>query len=426
MKGIRITRPRGVSDVFPNVTPAWQELDRRFRPVFHSFGFGEVRTPIFEHTDLFLRGVGTDTDIVAKEMYSFADRAERSLTLRPEATAGVVRAYLEGGLSAAPQPVKLYYIHAPMFRYDRPAVDRYRQFHQTGAELFGASAPAADAEVVTLAHALIQASGLRQAEVRINSIGCSTCRPTYRQTLLEYYRPHVAAMCGDCQSRYERNPLRLLDCKVPADAALAKAAPSAIDSLCSDCNEHFSKVQWLLTAAAVPHRVDPSIVRGLDYYTRTVFEVVVGTAGALCGGGRYDGLVETLGGPPTPAVGFAIGVERLLAAMERTGVAMPSVESPDVFVAVESETQRARAFGLTTALRDQGFAVETDLMDRGLRAQLRHADRLGVPYVAVLTDSTETGGIALRDMRHGTQTTVHPNELASIVRQGHPEPHQGT
>ncbi len=423
MKGIRITRPRGVSDVFPNATPAWQELDLRFRRLFHGFGFGEVRTPMFEHTDLFLRGVGADTDIVAKEMYSFADRAGRSLTLRPEATAGVVRAYLEGGLSAAPQPVKLYYVNAPMFRYDRPAVDRYRQFHQSGAELFGASGPAADAEVIALAHALIREFGLGQAEVCINSIGCSTCRPAYRQTLLEYYRPHIATMCADCQSRYERNPLRLLDCKVPADASLATGAPSAIDSLCRDCAEHFSQVQMLLSAAGVAYQVDPGIVRGLDYYTRTVFEVVAGTAGSLCGGGRYDGLVEALGGPPTPAVGFAVGVERLLSAMERAGVKMPKAEAPEVFLAAEGETQRLSAFRLAAALRGEGLTVETDLMDRGLRAQLRHAARLGVPYVAVLTDPAEAGVIALRDMRRGTQATVRPNEIAPIVRVGGSQPH---
>lgn len=416
MKGARIPKPRGVADILPDMAGAWQVLDATFRLQFRRYGFGEVRTPIFEQTDLFLRGVGEDTDIVAKEMYSFSDRAGRSLTLRPEGTAGVARAYLEGGLSAAPQPVKMFYSSAPMFRYDRPAVDRYRQFHQTGAEIFSAAAPAADAEMIALAHALLAAAGLGEAEVRLNSVGCSACRPVYRQRLLDYYRPHIDGMCADCRSRYERNPLRLLDCKVPSDAALAEGAPTASDSLCADCAAHFSAVGNLLSAAAVPFRVDPGIVRGLDYYTRTVFEVVAGDAGALCGGGRYDGLVEALGGPPTPAVGFAIGIERLLAAMGRAGTGIPGSESLDLFIAFEQESRQSDAFRLAALLRREGLAVETDLMGRSLRAQLRHADRLGTRFVAVLPDNATHGLLTLRDMRTGAETDVRHEDLVAFVR----------
>jgi histidyl-tRNA synthetase len=408
----RVVRPRGVEDVLPDEAAAWQRLEAVARELFRRFGFREIRTPIFEHTDLFLRGVGEDTDIVSKEMYTFVDRAGRSLTLRPEATAGVVRAFLEGGLQAAPQPVKLFYAAAPMFRYDRPAVGRYRQFHQTGVEVLGAAAPAADAEVVALAHAFLREAGVPNPLVRLNSIGCPVCRPRYRERLLAYYAPHADELCPDCRVRLARNPLRLLDCKVPEDARLAAGAPRAVDALCADCAAHFAGVQELLRAASVPFALDPGIVRGLDYYTRTVFEVVGEETGALLGGGRYDGLVETLGGPPTPAVGFALGMERLLAVLRRAGSAPEGKGGPDAFVASAEAAYAVQAFRLAARLRAAGFAAESDLVGRGLRAQLRHADRLGARFALVLGEGeAQQGMVSVRDMRTGAQQAVPLAEL---------------
>jgi histidyl-tRNA synthetase len=414
MSGVRVARPRGTEDLLPAAAEALRRLDDAFRAVFRLYGFREIRTPLFEHTDLFLRGVGEDTDVVAKEMYSFADRAGRSLTLRPEGTAGVVRAYLDGGLQAAPQPVKLFYSAAPMFRYDRPAEGRYRQFHQAGVELLGTPEPAADAETVALAAALLTAAGMTGVGIHLNSIGCPVCRPVYRQRLLEYYRPHVAGMCADCQARYGRNPLRLLDCKVPADAALAAGAPRAVDTLCAACAEHFQRVQQLLSAAGVPWELDHGIVRGLDYYTRTVFEAVGGAEGTLCGGGRYDGLVETLGGPATPAVGFALGMERLLAALARAGLAPAQASAPEAFVVGEDP---AAAFVLAQRLRAQGIAVEADLSARSARAQMRQADRLGARVAILLGGpSAAPDTLTLRDLRSGAQQVVPADRVAEWLR----------
>ncbi len=415
---MKVARPRGVDDLLPDAAGAWQRLDMLARSVCHRFGFHEIRTPVFEHTDLFLRGVGEDTDIVAKEMYTFPDRAGRSLTLRPEGTAGVVRAYLEGGLQAAPQPIKLFYASAPMFRYDRPAVGRYRQFHQTGVEVFGAASPAADAEVITLAHALFAEAGLTQAEVRLNSVGCPTCRPRYRERLLAYYRPHIDNLCADCRVRYERNPLRLLDCKVPSCARLAAGAPTVSEYLCEGCAAHFATLRELLSTADVPFTADPGIVRGLDYYTRTVFEVVSGDAGALCGGGRYDGLVETLGGPSVPAVGFAIGIERLLDALARAGGRAEPGEGPCVFVVCAGEGLLADTLRLTSRLRAAGVSAEFDLLGRGVRAQMKHADRIRARFVMVLgEEEAERRVVAIRDMRTGVQEDVAADAVAEWVKE---------
>jgi histidyl-tRNA synthetase len=377
----------------------------------------EIRTPMFEHTDLFQRGVGEDTDVVAKEMYTFTDRGGRSVTLRPEGTAGVVRAYLEHGMHAGAQPAKLGYVSAPMFRYDRPEAGRTRQFHQMGVEVLGAASPMADAEAIAVAHSLIAETGLPESLVRLNSVGDSVCRPAYREKLRAYYAPHLDELCPDCRLRYERNPLRLLDCKEPSCAPLVAGAPSPLDSLCAECAEHFAGVQAFLTAAAVPFAVDASIVRGLDYYTRTVFEVVHPTLGALCGGGRYDGLVEELGGPATPAVGFALGVERLLLAAREAGVDGGAEAGPDVFLVCASEELRPEAFRMVTAWRAAGLAAETDLVGRSFRAQMRHADRLRARFAGVLgADEQARGTVALRDMASGAQEEVAAGEAAAWLQ----------
>jgi histidyl-tRNA synthetase len=410
MSSPRLAAPRGMPDILPPEVAQWRRVEAIARQVFSQAGFQEIRTPLVEATELFLRGVGEATDIVDKEMYTFVDRGGRSVTLRPEGTAGVVRAYLEHGMYAGPQPTKLSYVSAPMFRYDRPEAGRYRQFFQTGVEVLGAASPTADAEVVATAHRLIVEAGLGEATVRLNSVGDDACRPRYREALLAYYRPHLKELCPDCQVRYHRNPLRLLDCKEASCAPLVAAAPSILDALCSDCRAHLEGVEELLQAAGVPFQVDPRIVRGLDYYTRTVFEVVHPRLGAVCGGGRYDGLVEQLGGPPTPAVGFALGMERLLLALREAGVEVPS-PSPTVFLVCAAPELRPQAFALLTRWRAAGVWAEMDLADRSLRAQMRHADRLGVRYVAVYGPSeAQAGAITVREMATGTQTALPLDE----------------
>lgn len=400
--------------MLPREAARWRALESHFHRVAARYGYGEVRTPLIEHVELFQRSVGDDTDIVEKEMYVFEDRAGRRLALRPEGTAGVVRAFLEGGLASAPLPVKLYYVSSAMFRYDRPEAGRYRQFHQAGAEVLGSGDPAADAEVIALAFDLLAGLGLAGLELRLNSIGCPRCRPAYRERLRAHYRTYLDGLCEDCRRRFDGNPLRLLDCKV--DRAPAEAAPPLTAFLCDECTRHFRALQHYLDALAVPFVLDARLVRGLDYYTRTVFEVTHGRLGAqssLCGGGRYDGLVEGLGGPPTPAVGFALGVERLLLALEREGLAPEAPAPPDAFVAAAGDAVRAEALALAARLRRAGLAVETDLVGRSLKAQLKHAARLGAPVVVVVGEEERARGtVVLRDMERGEQEEVAADDLA--------------
>lgn len=416
-------RPRGTNDILPDEAARWRHVESLYRRTFLCAGYGEIRTPVFEHTELFQRGVGADTDIVEKEMYSFTDRGGRSVTLRPEGTAPVVRAYLEHGLHGQPQPIKLFYVSSPMFRYDRPQAGRYRQFHQAGAEVFGAADPAADAEVIALAAGFFRALGLRGFSVRLNSIGCPGCRPAYRERLRTYYAPHLGAVCDDCRRRFEQNPLRLLDCK--RDRALAAGAPSVLEHLCGDCASHFRAVQEYLHDLGVDFVLDPGIVRGLDYYTRTVFEVVHGQLGAqssLCGGGRYDGLVEACGGPPTPAVGFALGMERLLLTLQQEGVALPVSGGLDVFVAIaggagEADQARRAAAVLVARLRAEGVSADMDLAGRSLKAQMRYAAKYPARFVAIMgEEELARGTVALRDMERGTQEELSLGAVVERVR----------
>ena len=315
------TAPRGTKDILPRDVEAWRYLERTMREICAQYGYLEIRTPVFEHTELFLRGIGETTDVVEKEMYTFTDRGERSLTLRPENTASAVRSYVENKMYADPAPTKLFYI-GPMFRYDRPQAGRYRQFHQFGVEALGVEGPNIDAEIILLAVQILQTLGLKDLKLKVNSVGCPKCRPLHREKLQEYFRPHLGEMCKDCQSRFDRNPLRLLDCKNPHDQELAAGAPSLEECLCEECKTHFEGLKELLTAAGVDYVVDHNLVRGLDYYTKTAFEIQyapLGAQSAVCGGGRYDGLIEEIGGPATPGIGFAMGMERVLLAIERAG-----------------------------------------------------------------------------------------------------------
>ncbi|ADU51354.1 histidyl-tRNA synthetase [Thermaerobacter marianensis DSM 12885] len=417
----RIQRPRGTYDVTPQEAPRWQALEARIRDVAARFGFGELRTPVIEARELFQRTVGETTDIVQKEMYVLTPPgSDRQLVLRPEGTAAAVRAYLENGLHNGPQPVKLFYIQ-PMFRHERPQAGRYRQHVQFGVEIFGAGEATADAEIIALAVTLFAELGLEGLEVHLNSIGCPVCRPRYRQALLEYYRPRAAELCSDCRARLETNPLRLLDCKVPADQPHKAGAPRTVDYLCDACRDHFDQLQAALAALGIAYRLDSGLVRGLDYYTRTVFEIKYGGLGAqdtVCGGGRYDGLIELLGGPPTPGVGFGMGLERLLLTLEALGRVPGAARPLHAFVAVTGQVPRARVLALVQDLRRAGLAVDMDHVGRSLKAQLRAAARLPVRYAVILGDEEWAAGQAtVRHLESGAQRRVALAELAAALRE---------
>lgn len=401
--------PRGTNDILPGSVGRWQYLERIVRETCERHGYREIRLPIFEHTEVFARGVGATTDIVEKEMYTLEDRSGRSLTLRPEGTAQVVRAFIEHKLYGQALPLKVYYI-GPMFRYERPQKGRYRQFHQFGVEAFGSASPLLDVEMIALPISLYRAVGLHEFEVHINSIGCSTCRPAYRERLTEYLSAHRAALCSTCQDRLERNPLRVLDCKNPTCRELTEGAPKSFEHLCDECAEHFSAVRSGLDGLGIRYVLNSRLVRGLDYYSRTVFELIgldLGAQDALGGGGRYDGLVEECGGPPTPAVGFAVGMERLLLSLEARG-ALPSEESaPYVYVAALGDAARSRALEIAFALRDKGLGAELDYEGRSLKAQMRSAQRSGAGYVLIIGDEElAKGEVVVKKMDTGEQSTV--------------------
>ncbi|HXP91858.1 MAG TPA: histidine--tRNA ligase [Candidatus Binatia bacterium] len=399
MAAPKITAPRGTADVYPPESAEWNRLEAQIRTLAHRFGYGEIRTPMFEATELFVRGVGETTDIVEKEMYTFVDKGGRSMTLRPEWTAPVVRAVLQHNLLAQ-GPLRLYYI-GPFFRYERPQAGRYRQANQFGVECLGYGEPEADVEVMQLAMQLVLQHGIADAKLQINSIGDEGCRPAYRQALLAYFRPHIAALSGDSQRRLERNPLRLLDSKSPEDAPFIASAPKFIDYLCAPCRAHFDAIVRYLDAAKVPYALDPLIVRGFDYYTRTVFEIrseALGAQNALCGGGRYDGLVESLGGPPTPAVGFGLGIERFLMVLRARGGQGEPARSGFQAIALG---ERARSFltSIVAALRGDGVMAFMDYGDRKLTAQFKAADRNGARYAVIVGDEElAKGEVVLRDL----------------------------
>lgn len=402
-------RPKGTNDFLPQETWKWQYVEQILREVCRQYGYGELRTPIFEHTELFQRGVGETTDIVEKEMYTFLDKGGRSVTLRPEGTAAAARAYLENRLQAGPQPVKVYYI-GPMFRYDKPQAGRYRQFHQFGIEVFGSDEPVVDAEVIAMAMEIYRRLGIKDLELNINSVGCPVCRARHREALQEFLRPQLASLCKDCQNRFERNPLRILDCKQEGCQAATRGAPTITRQLCPDCKEHFDQVQTLLKALCVPFTVNERLVRGLDYYTKTAFEIMVREIGAqssICGGGRYNGLVGELGGEDVPGIGFALGLERTILTMEKQGVAWPEAAGTQVFVAVLGTEAREQALVLTQQLRSRGLAAETDLLGRSLKAQLKQADRLKVSYTVIVGgDELQRGEVQLRSMSDSSQQAI--------------------
>ena len=389
-----INIPKGTKDVLPQDSYKWQFVESTAREVAKLFQVKEIRTPTFEHTELFQRGVGDTTDIVTKEMYTFKDKGDRSITLKPEGTAGAVRAFIENGLANGVLPAKMYYI-TPAFRYERPQAGRLREFHQFGVEIFGAKAAQTDAECIVMADTLLKKLGLK-VKLYINSIGCPTCRAAYNKALKDFFAPKLDGLCHDCKTRFEKNPLRLLDCKEEECKKVNANAPSILDYLCEDCHAHFEEVKACLDLSGVEYEIDARIVRGLDYYTRTVFEFVstaIGAQGTVCAGGRYDGLIASLGGNPMPAVGFAAGIERLLIVMEQTGVEIPAAEAPTVYLAGMDAECRKKAFELAVALRKNGVFAEIDHMERSVKAQFKYADKLGAKYVAVIGGNELADGV---------------------------------
>lgn len=397
---------KGMKDVLPSESARWRALEREMRKAALLNGYREIRTPVVEHTELFARSAGESSDVVRKEMYTFMDKGDRSITLKPESTAGTVRAFLESGLHAQALPCKMYYINAPHFRYEAPQSGRLREHHQFGMECFGAAQPSADAELIVLVINLLSSFGLKNLSVRINSIGCPNCRPAYQQNFREYLQDKKDQLCKTCQERMEINPMRALDCKEKSCKEALTDAPEMLGHLCDECREHFELLKQYLEAAGVKYTVDPRIVRGLDYYTKTVFEIVTGTENGeltVCGGGRYDKLVEEIGGPSIPAVGFGMGIERVLMLLDalQEGECLLEIEDevPEIFVACLNKSLSLQAFQMTRQFRDAGIRAEMDHQGRSLKAQFKYADKLKAKYIAILADDELARGVVkLRDM----------------------------
>ncbi len=405
-----ITKPRGTEDVLPKDSKLWQYIENTARNVCGCFGYKEIRTPVFEHTELFNRGVGETTDVVQKEMYTFEDKGGRSITLKPEGTATLVRSYIENSLYANPQPTKLSYI-IPCFRYEKPQSGRLREFHQFGIECFGAESPETDAEVISLAHMFLDRLGIRDVKLNINSIGCKTCRGEYNKKLREYFEGCRDELCETCRERLEKNPMRIIDCKSEVCHALAEKAPKIIDYLCNDCRGHFDATRAGLENMGIDYEINPDIVRGLDYYTRTVFEFTsdcLGAQSTVCGGGRYSGLVEQLGGKPAEGIGFAAGIERLVLVMRAQGLDRAGGEdSPELFVAVMGSEAEGCAQKLIYELRKNGVRAEQDLCGRSLKAQMKYADKLGAAFSTVIGENEICEKKAvLKNMKNGEQTEI--------------------
>ena len=413
------TAPRGTTDILPEEQPYWRYVEQKAARICQLYGYERIDPPVFEDTHLFIKGTGETTDIVQKEMYTFEDRSGNSITLKPEGTPSVCRAYLEHGYNNLPQPVKLFY-YTPIFRYERPQAGRYRQHYQFGLEAIGEADASLDAEVIDLAWQFLKSVGLRKLLLFINSIGCPKCRPEYLNILQEYFSKHLEELCTDCKSRLERNVLRLLDCKQPSCQKIAAGAPKSIDYLCPDCLDHFSKLKNYLHLLGLPFEVNPNLVRGLDYYTRTVFEIQPEdqrSQSTICGGGRYDGLIETLGGKSTPGIGFGIGLERIIINLKKEGIEVPILPKPQVFVAYIGDAAREEAIILSAQLRRGDIPVIVATSTKSLKAQLRQANSLKIPKAVIIgDDEVKTATVILRDMATSQQTTVSMKELAALLK----------
>lgn len=410
--------PRGTNDVLPSESYKWQFVEQKLIDTAGLYGFRETRVPVFEHTEVFVKNVGDTTDVVQKEMYTFTDKGDRSITLRPEFTAGVIRSVVEHSLTANALPVKVCYCGG-CYRYEKPQAGRLREFHQFGAECIGASTPAADAEMIALANQLLSDIGIKKISLEINSIGCPVCRAEYHKALKDFFESRKEELCSTCNERLERNPMRILDCKSPVCAEIAKDAPKVIDFLCDECKTHFEGVKAHLDAMGIAYKINPRIVRGLDYYTRTVFEFISGDIGAqatVCGGGRYDGLLEQMGGQKEPALGFAMGIERLLMVLESQNVEIPAPKTCDLYIAPMGEAATLKASVLCNTLRDEGFEALTDIVGRGLKAQMRYANKIGARFTLVLGDSElESGKARLKCMENGEETEISLDSISDAI-----------
>ncbi len=415
--------PKGTRDILPEDIYQWNYVENEFSELCRKFGYNEIRIPVFEHTELFQRGVGDTTDIVQKEMYTFQDKGGRSITLRPEGTAGVVRSYIEHGMASQPQPVKLFY-QITAYRYENVQKGRYREFNQFGVELLGAADPAADVEIISILALFFEKLGIKNLVLNLNSIGCPTCRQAYNEKLRSFLADRLEGMCNTCKERYDRNPMRILDCKEESCKKQIKDAPALLDHICDNCRTHFNGVLGRLEAIGIPYSIDKNIVRGLDYYTRTVFEFVsknIGSQGTVCGGGRYDGLVEACGGAPTPGIGFALGVERLLLEMQSQGINIPKPEAPDIFIGAIGEKAAMACEKLAWKLRQHKITCIKDIMGRSVKAQMKYADKLGVRYVLIIGDNEiETNKAQLKDMKTGEAKDISLDTLIDrLVKNKH-------
>lgn len=413
MATLKVQRPKGTQDVVPSQMYKWNTVEGIVKDTASAYGFREIRIPTFEDTALFVRSVGDTTDVVQKEMYSVTAKGDADFTLRPEGTAGTIRALIENGILNEGFPQKVFYVLS-CFRHEKPQAGRLREFHQFGVEMAGTKDPRADAEVISIAKSIIDTAGLRGIKLFINSIGCPECRAKYHAALKEYFAGRADELCDTCRGRLEKNPMRILDCKSPICSEIAEGAPVILDYLCDDCREHFEKLQQYLTAMDIKFEINPKIVRGLDYYTKTVFEFVttdIGAQGTVCGGGRYDGLIETLSGKSCPALGFAMGLERLILTMEKQGLDFAAEDTCDIYIASMGEAASVKAMRMCAELRADGVSAECDVVGRGLKAQMKYADKLGAKFSVVLGDSElENQTAELKNMQTGEKVTLPIDE----------------
>lgn len=410
--------PKGTQDVLPQESYKWQYVEQLTMEIAKLYGFQEMRVPTFEHTELFNRSVGDTTDVVQKEMYTFLDKGNRSITLRPEGTAGMARAAIQNGLLNGALPVKVSY-NVSCFRYEKPQAGRLREFHQFGAEVYGSDSPACDAEVIAMVHEIFDTLGVKNLTLELNSIGCPTCRAEYHKALIAYFKAHQEKLCETCLGRLEKNPMRILDCKSPVCAEIAKDAPKVLDYICDDCKSHFEGLKKRLDSLKIPYIINPNIVRGLDYYTKTVFEFVtnsIGAQGTVCGGGRYDGMIEQLGGPKLAGIGFAMGLERLIKVMEASGAEFPQRTPCTIYIGSIGESASVKAFALVNELRKEGFYAECDTVGRSVKAQMKYADKLGCQFSCILGDNELAAGKALvKNMSTGETKEVAFDDLVDFI-----------
>lgn len=412
---MEIQAPKGTKDMLPSDAYKWHYVENIFRELSKNFGVREIRTPIFEHTELFLRGVGETTDIVQKEMYTFEDKGSRSITLKPEGTAPAVRAFIENRLFNEAQPTKLFYI-TPCFRYEKAQKGRYRQFHQFGIEMFGASNPSIDAEVMALAMQVLKKIGLKGLTLNINNLGCPKCRPKYNEALKKFLQDNYDNLCPTCKTRFEKNPMRILDCKEKSCKEITKNAPIILDYVCEDCSDHFTKVKEYLDLLGIEYNVDPGIVRGLDYYTKTIFEIL-NSDFTVCGGGRYDKLIEEIGGPEMPAVGFGMGIERLIMAIEKEGIEIPKDPVVELYLASRGEEGAKEAFKLANSLRNIGVSAEINHAGRSFKAEMKYANKIGAKFSVVLgDDELQSRKARFKRMEDGEQFEISLDDLEEIKK----------